>query len=1221
MRISWKDSSMKMSNRIMKVGKVRTTLKVPTVIVMNENMRMNMTMMKDMSYVVMKLMSCRLQYKKIRDDQVLIQTRRRRRLEVKAKSTLMMDISNEHQLKFNSIKDVKQLLEAVEKRFDEKFSQEDVNQKLLISLSPKWNTHAVVSRNKADFDTMSMYDLYNNLKVYEPEVKGMSSSSSSTQNMAFVSSSNNNSSSTNGTVNISQAVNIVHEVSTTSTQVNAAYSTNIDNLSDVVICSFFASQPNSPQLVHEDLEQIHPDDMEEIDLRWQMAKLSMRDKRECRALRNQDNENKESIRRSEHIETFAFTDLVSCDGLGRYDWKNGNSFNLVPQTIANADGTFTSTILGLVTTKEKTHKKNDVKARSMLLMALPNEHLLTFSQYKDAKTLLEAIQARFVGNDATKKTQKTLLKQMYEKFNAPSIESLDSIFNRLQKIVSQLAILEDLDTISIDDLYNNFKIVEQEVKRTVTTSSGSGSQNMAFLLSPGSTNKVDTANIQVSTVSTPVSTVSTHDNTANLSDATVYAFLANQPNGSQCVHEDLEQIHKDDLEEMDLNSIHEEFQHPEFKGYGPKASKSVYVNTSNEIKKALDAPIIKDWVFDSDEDESKVMMVQKPVLKNVEKGTGQKEVRPVWNNTMRINHQNFSNSKRNFAPKAVLTKSEIVPISTARQSSSRAEAPVSAARPISTAAPKPLVNGDPQDALKDQIYFHSACTKHMTGNISYLTDFKEHDGGYVAFGGGAKGGKITSKGTIRTRKLNFEDVYFVKELQFNIFSVSQIKNNMYSFDMKNIVPQKDLTCLLAKAINAKNKTSRILKKFISEIENLVDKKVKIIKCDNGTKFKNSVMNEFCEEKDQLEKFDGKLDEGIFVGYSTISKAFRVYNTRTRKVEENLHITFLKNKPMITGGGPEWLFDIDAPSKSINYASVSTGPGQDYILMPLWKERSLFESYSQDSDGHNMDKHGLSQESECDNQERPNAENSPKNVNTDGPSITTANANDNTGRYWNFNDIYDDRDKGAEFDYNNLVTVISVSHIPSPHIHKDHPKEQVIGEVTDIAQKDKNNAKRTKPDTGMERVQEIKAEGIYIFNGPTHTHFNGSGQPIKVFAPVARIEAIRFFLAYASFMDFTVYQIDVKSAFLYGTIKEEVYISQPSGIVDLEFPNRVYKVGKALYGLHQAPRACIKSANSLMETHKPLSKDANGTDVDVHLYRLKKTDKRTKSDRNQTKTGS
>ncbi|GJW38914.1 putative ribonuclease H-like domain-containing protein [Tanacetum coccineum] len=273
------------------------------------------------------------------------------------------------------------------------------------------------------------------------------------------------------------------------------------------------------------------------------------------------------------IQDYALWDII----------ENGNSFNPVARTTTNADGTSTSTIPGPVTTKEKAQKKNDVKARSMLLMALPNEHQLTFNQYKDAKTLFAAIQTRFGGNDATKKTQKTLLKQMYENFNAPSTESLDSIFNRLQKIVSQLAILgenisqedlnlkflrslpsewnthvvvwrnkPDLDSMSFDDLYNNFKIVEQEVKRTVTSSSNSGSQNMAFVSTPSSTNEVNTANVQVSTANSSVSTASTHDNTANLSDATVYAFLANQPNGSQLVHEDLEQIHEDDLEEMDL---------------------------------------------------------------------------------------------------------------------------------------------------------------------------------------------------------------------------------------------------------------------------------------------------------------------------------------------------------------------------------------------------------------------------------------------------------------------------------------------------------------------------------------------------------------------------------------------------------------------------------------------------------------------------------------------
>ncbi|GJV75912.1 putative ribonuclease H-like domain-containing protein [Tanacetum coccineum] len=294
-----------------------------------------------------------------------------KRLEVKARSTLMMGIPNEHQLKFNSIKDAKLLLEAIEKSsetldqtFDrlqklvsqleilgETLSQEDVNQKLLRSLSPKWNTHAVVWRNKPELETMSMDDLYNNLKVYEPEVKGTSSSNTSTQNMAFVSS--NNSGITN------EAVNTDHGVSAVSTQVSGANSTNVDNLSDAVICALFSSQPNNPQLANEDLQQLHPDYLEEMDLRWQMAMLTMRARRflkntrrkvtingnetirfdkskvkcynchkrghfarECRVLRNQDNMNRESSRRSVPVEITTFNALISCDGLGGYDWSD-----------------------------------------------------------------------------------------------------------------------------------------------------------------------------------------------------------------------------------------------------------------------------------------------------------------------------------------------------------------------------------------------------------------------------------------------------------------------------------------------------------------------------------------------------------------------------------------------------------------------------------------------------------------------------------------------------------------------------------------------------------------------------------------------------------------------------------------------------------------------------------------------------------------------------------
>nr|GFA27660.1 hypothetical protein [Tanacetum cinerariifolium] len=168
-------------------------------------------------------------------------------------------------LKFNSIKNAKQLLEAVEKRFGGNAATKKTQRNLL----KKQHKNFTASSSEMLDQTFGRLQKL----VYEPEVKGMSSSSSSTQNMAFVSSSNNNSSSINGEVNTAQAVNTANGVFTASTQVNAAYSTNINNLSDVVIFSFFATQPNSPQLVYEDLEQIHPDDMEEIDLRWQMTIL------------------------------------------------------------------------------------------------------------------------------------------------------------------------------------------------------------------------------------------------------------------------------------------------------------------------------------------------------------------------------------------------------------------------------------------------------------------------------------------------------------------------------------------------------------------------------------------------------------------------------------------------------------------------------------------------------------------------------------------------------------------------------------------------------------------------------------------------------------------------------------------------------------------------------------------------------------------------------------
>ncbi|GJZ04915.1 hypothetical protein Tco_0538190 [Tanacetum coccineum] len=315
-----------------------------------------------------------------------------RKNELKAKSTLMLAIPDEHLLKFHACKDAKSLWEAIKNRFGgnkeskkmqktilkqnyenftassqegldktydrfqklssqleihgEVISQEDANLKLLRSLPSAWNNIALIMRNKSDLDTLSMDDLYNNLKVYESEIKGQTSSSSNSQNVAFV--SFDNSGSTNETVNTAHSVFAASSKDQASTV----------SYADDVMFSFFANQSNAPQLDNEDLEQIDADDLEEMDLKWQVAMLTMRVKRfikktgrkldlngketvgfdrtkvecynyhrrshfarECKAPRNQGNRNRDDPRRNAPVDTSTTNALVVQDGIGGYDWS------------------------------------------------------------------------------------------------------------------------------------------------------------------------------------------------------------------------------------------------------------------------------------------------------------------------------------------------------------------------------------------------------------------------------------------------------------------------------------------------------------------------------------------------------------------------------------------------------------------------------------------------------------------------------------------------------------------------------------------------------------------------------------------------------------------------------------------------------------------------------------------------------------------------------------
>nr|GEZ51861.1 retrovirus-related Pol polyprotein from transposon TNT 1-94 [Tanacetum cinerariifolium] len=252
------------------------------------------------------------------------------------------------------------------------------------------------------------------------------------------------------------------------------------------------------------------------------------------------------------------------------------------------------------------------------------------------------------------------------------------------------------------------------------------------------------------------------------------------------------------------------------------------------------------------------------------------------------------------------------------------------------------------------------------------------------------------------------------------------------------------------------------------------------------------------------KFDGKANKGFFIGYSSNKKAFRVFNSRTRIVEETLHIRFSENTLNNVGSGPNWLFDIDALTEIMNYQPIGAGT------------QSIGNACTKD--------------------------------------------NNNAGQAR--------KEKEPSKDY--ILLLLWTAHLLFP---------QELKSSQDARFKPSNDVgKKVFKNKLDERGIVIRNKARLVAQG--HTKEEGIDYD-EVFAPVAKVEAIRLFLAYASFKEFVVYQMDVKSAFLYGKIEEEVYVCQPIGFEDPDIPDKVYKVEKALYGLYQAPRACYETLSTYL----------------------------------------
>ncbi|KAJ9558174.1 hypothetical protein OSB04_012788 [Centaurea solstitialis] len=515
-------------------------------------------------------------------------------------------------------------------------------------------------------------------------------------------------------------------------------------------------------------------------------------------------------------------------------------------------------------------------------------------------------------------------------------------------------------------------------------------------------------------------------------------------------------------------------------------------------------------------------------------------------------------------------------------------------------------------------------------------------------------------------------------------------------------------------LRTKDETSGLIKPFVTRVENKTNLRVKVIRSDNGTEFKNADLNSFCEEKGierqysapttpqqngvaerrnrtlieaartmladsklpitfwaeavntacyvqnrvlivkskgktpyelfekrkpyigflqpfgcpctildtktHLGKFESKSDDGFFVGYSSQSKALRVFNSSTRIIEESDNVKCNENIPNIPGSGPNWLFDIDSLTNSLNMSysvnadsgteqAQETGPTFVMFPMPLVDSNDAYTTGEKSDD---QTESGSAEKTD----DQPIEESSPSQ-NLEGiPTLEE-------GPQWDQEPEVNDSNLGTQKNHppnlvigdiqSPMITRKQSKSLTNPHmsmisvfLSQTEPKKAydamkdpswieamqeellqfVLQHVWDLVDLPKGHRVigtkwvfRNKTD---ERGIVIKNKARLVAQG--YTQEEGIDYD-DAFAPVARIEAIRLFLAFASYKGFKVYQMDVKSAFLYGTIDEEVYVSQPPGFEDPKYPDKVYKLRKALYGLHQAPRAWYDTLSSYLLENK------------------------------------
>nr|GEU50658.1 hypothetical protein [Tanacetum cinerariifolium] len=802
------------------------------------------------------------------------------------------------------------------------------------------------------------------------------------------------------------------------------------------------------------------------------------------------------------------------------------------------------TEMPITTAKEKAQRRLEVKARSTLMMGIPNEHQLKFNSIKDAKKLLKAVEKRFGGNAATKKTQRNLLKQQYENFTAPSSKILDQTFNRLQKLLKFKHTKHGNETIGFDksnvECYNCQK--RGHFARECRAPTNQDNKNKE---SSRRSVHVETFN---STALVSYDGLGGYDWSDQAEEGPNYALMAflslifdsKISNDSTCLEtvkllkSQNDQLLKD-LKKYELmvlgyktaiRELRKKLEIAQKEKDGIKLNVDKFKHASKSLNKLIKCQLVdncknglgyenynavsppyignfmhltRDLSFTGLDE-----FVNKPVVENYKAKSSEEEPKVVRkNDDPPIIKEYVSDNEEEDVSQPKIKNKTVKP--------SIAKIEFIKSKQQEKTARKTVKHGNLQMDLHDQGVIDSRCSRHMTGNMSYLINYKEIDEGYVAFGGNHKGEKITGK-------------------------------------------------------------------------------------------------------DHLGKFDGKADEGFFVRYSLNSKTFRVFNSRTRIVEENLHIRFSKSTPNVVGSGPNCLFDIDALTRIINYEPIVADPksSNDDVSKPLSDDGKKVDEYPR-------------KENECNDQEKKDNVNNTNNVNTISSTVNTPGTNrvnavgKNISIELQFDpnipaleDVStydfssDDEDDGAVADMNNLDTTIQEKLLQFK-LHEVWTLVDLPNGKRDIGTKWGFRNKKDERGIMIRNKARLVAQGYTQEEGIDYD---------EVFAPV---------------------------------IEEEMYVCQPPRFEDADFLDRVYKVKnhymdyikllKLVYvddiifgstkkelcnafeklmhekfqmssigeltfflGLQKFRFIEVKTASTPIETQKPLLKDKDGEEVDVHMYR-------------------